>query len=124
MELENWVGSLPIVRIAQHGLVARSALINCVAVGSATNVPARSSVATPLIPLFKPAPGPTPRSVQLGDTKSRPLPVILNTPAVSWTTWFAGHPFNAAWMAAVSSPPLGESVLKMVVLFGMPPLFV
>src|SRR6266853_700210 len=102
MEVAIWLGSLPTQRIGKSVWVARSALINCVAVGSGIKVPALALLGlTPLIPVLKPRPGPTPRSVQLGDTKLRPPPLILKTPTVSWTTWFAGQPFSAAWMAAV-----------------------
>ena len=55
-------------------------------------------------------PVPEPRKVQFEVRKLKPSPVILNVPALSFTTWLAGQPSNADWIAAVSSPPLGESV--------------
>jgi len=54
--------------------------------------------------------GAEPRSVQSDVLKDSPLPLMLNVPALSLTTWSAGQPLRAAWMAPVSSPPLGDSV--------------
>jgi len=54
------------------------------------------------------------------------VPVILKSPAESWTTWPAGHASSAVWMPALASwdPfPYVDAliVLKMTVLAGMPP---
>ena len=38
------------------------------------------------------------------------------------TTWLEGQRFNANWIAAESSLPLGERVAQMVVRLGIPPL--
>jgi hypothetical protein len=40
---------------------------------------------------------------------------------LSITTWLEGQLFNFAWIAAESSPPLGESVAQIVVRLGTPP---
>src|SRR2546425_5752138 len=66
-------------------------------------------------------PGPEPRRVQLDVAKDRPLPLIRNVPAPSLTTWSAGQAESALWIAPVSSPPLGDRVLKIVVRLGIPP---
>src|SRR5882762_8813188 len=45
-----------------------------------------------------------------------------NVPGLSITTWPEGQLSNFAWIAAESSPPLGERVAQMVVRLGIPPL--
>src|SRR5580698_488682 len=49
-------------------------------------------------------------------------PEIWNVPGLRKTTSLFGQASSAAWIAAVSSPPLGESVAQRVVRLGMPPL--
>src|SRR5882672_3613135 len=66
-------------------------------------------------------PVPEPRRVQLERVKLMPPPLMLKVPAVSLTTWSAGQAASALLMAPVSSPPLGESVRKIVVRKGIPP---
>jgi hypothetical protein len=46
----------------------------------------------------------------------------MNVPGLSITTWLKGQLSNFAWIAAESSPSLGESVAQMVVRSGTPPL--
>ena len=46
----------------------------------------------------------------------------MNVPGLSSTTWLAGQVSNFAWIAAESSPPLGERVAQMVVRLGIQPL--
>src|ERR1700747_252555 len=65
--------------------------------------------------------GPLPRSTTLERVIARPLPVIWKLPAVSFTTWLAGHESRADWMAAVSFPPLGDRGRQIVLRVGIPP---
>ena len=44
----------------------------------------------------------------------------LKVPGFSFTTWPFGQLLIAFWMAVVSSPPLGESVVQIVVRVGIP----
>jgi hypothetical protein len=96
---------LPTQMLAKLALVSRSAL----------------TIRVP--PLPEPGlPGPAPRKVQCDVEKSTPWPLIEKVPAVSSTTCSAGQAASALLMASVSSPPLGDSVRKMVVRAGMAPV--
>src|SRR5271169_4083168 len=65
-------------------------------------------------------PAPEPRSV-IGLCINKKL-FTVNVPGLSMTTWLEGQVFNLAWIAAESSPPLGERVAQMAVRLGIPPL--
>ncbi|MGC3996239.1 MAG: hypothetical protein QM767_01365 [Anaeromyxobacter sp.] len=62
-----------------------------------------------------------PRSTTLDLPRTTPLPVMVYVPALSFTTCPAGQAWMAALMAAVSSPPLGDSVAQRVERAGIPP---
>src|SRR5215813_11987470 len=49
------------------------------------------------------------------------LLLATNVPGLSMTTWPAGQASSLAWIAAESSPPVGDRVAQMVLRFGTPP---